>query len=79
MKLPRNLSGDDLSRALRSLGYEASRQTGSHLRLTTKREGEHHVTVPRHNPLRAGTLSAIIGDVATHFNLSREDLLRLLF
>jgi hypothetical protein len=47
--------------------------------LTTKQEGEHQVTVPRHNPLRVGTLSAIIGDVATHFNLSREDVLRLLF
>jgi predicted RNA binding protein YcfA (HicA-like mRNA interferase family) len=36
MKLPRNLSGNDLAQALKKLGYDVTRQTGSHLRLTTK-------------------------------------------
>ncbi len=35
MKLPRDLSGDDLARALQQFGYQPTRQTGSHLRLIT--------------------------------------------
>ena len=55
-RLPRDLPGDDLVRALRRLGYRATRQSGSHMRLTTAEGGEHHVTIPRHDPLRVGTL-----------------------
>lgn len=79
MRLPRGLTGEDLARALRRLGYEVSRQTGSHLRLTTQRKGEHHVTIPRHDPLRVGTLAAILAELARHHGESRDDLLRLLF
>jgi len=75
MKLPRDVSGDDLVKALRALDYEVSRQTGSHLRLTTTQGGEHHVTVPRHSPLRIGTLAAILDDVAEHFKISRDELM----
>jgi predicted RNA binding protein YcfA (HicA-like mRNA interferase family) len=57
MKLPRDVSGSDLAKALRRLGYQVTRQTGSHLRLTTTERGEHHVTIPNHNPLKIGTLS----------------------
>ena len=32
MKLPRNLNGSDLQKALRRLGYEATRQRGAHVR-----------------------------------------------
>ena len=35
MRLPRDLSGNDLAQALRKLGYQVTRQTGSHIRLTT--------------------------------------------
>ncbi|WP_232023789.1 type II toxin-antitoxin system HicA family toxin [Microcystis viridis] len=31
MKLPRDLSSDDLIKKLSELGYEVSRQTGSHI------------------------------------------------
>ena len=65
MKLPRDVSGDQLAHAPRHLGYGVSRQTGSHLRLTTQRCGEHHVTIPRHGAPRVGTLAGILGDVAT--------------
>ena len=47
MKLPRDVSGETLAKALRVLGYEISRQSGSHLRLTTTQHGQHHVTIPR--------------------------------
>ncbi|HEX8708200.1 MAG TPA: type II toxin-antitoxin system HicA family toxin [Pyrinomonadaceae bacterium] len=46
MKLPRDVSGAALAKALAALGYEITRQTGSHLRLTTPEGGEHHVTIP---------------------------------
>ena len=35
MRLPRDLSGDDLAHALRVFGYYITRQTGRHLRLTS--------------------------------------------
>ncbi len=79
MRLPRDLTVDDLARALRVLGYQITRQTGSHMRLTTMQEGEHHVTVPRHNPMRVGTLSGILADVASHFKATRDDIAAKLF
>jgi predicted RNA binding protein YcfA (HicA-like mRNA interferase family) len=79
VKLPRDLSGLALARALEKLGYEATRQSGSHLRLTTMREGEHHLTIPLHDPLKVGTLAAILRDVSTHCGLSRDELLDRLF
>lgn len=79
MKVPRDVSGDDLARALAALGYRVTRQTGSHLRLTTVELGEHHVTIPRHASLRVGTLAAILGDVAQHFGLTKAALAERLF
>lgn len=79
MKLPRDLSGYDLVKALKKLDYEVSHQTGSHIRLTTQENGEHHVTIPAHKPLKIGTLNAILRDVANHFNLTKDDLLMRLF
>ncbi|MBP6602979.1 MAG: type II toxin-antitoxin system HicA family toxin [Verrucomicrobiales bacterium] len=32
MRLPRDITGDDLVKALRTLGYEVTRQKGSHMR-----------------------------------------------
>jgi predicted RNA binding protein YcfA (HicA-like mRNA interferase family) len=79
MRLPRDLSGDDLVKALKVLGYQVTRQTGSHLRLTTMEGGEHHITIPKSNPLRIGTLAGILSDVAEHFEMSREELAKKLF
>ncbi|MDE3068978.1 MAG: type II toxin-antitoxin system HicA family toxin, partial [Verrucomicrobiota bacterium] len=36
MKIPRDVHGDDLVKALRVLGYQFDRQDGSHMRLSTK-------------------------------------------
>jgi predicted RNA binding protein YcfA (HicA-like mRNA interferase family) len=79
MRLPSDLSGSDLAHSLRKIGYSVTRQTGSHLRLTTYEHGEHHLTIPLHSPLRIGTLSAILYDVSTHFKVSREQLFENLF
>jgi predicted RNA binding protein YcfA (HicA-like mRNA interferase family) len=79
MKLPRNLSGSDLEKALRrAFGYEFTRQVGSHRRLTTEVGGEHHITLPTHDPLKPGTLRALLGEVMSHHHLRLEELLERL-
>ena len=80
MKLPRDVSGDDLVRSLRRFGYEITRQTGGHIRLrSTLKGGEHHLTIPAHKQLRVGTLAEILGDVASYLELTRDHLVRELF
>ncbi len=80
MRLPRDVSGDELARRLARLGYAVTRQTGSHLRLTRRTErGEHHLTIPRHPALRVGTLGNVLRDVAGHLGINREELLDKLF
>ena len=79
MKIPRDVHGADLARALRILGYEQVRREGSHIRLTTQLNGTHHVTVPNHQPLKIGTLaSGVLKPVAAHHKLSVEELVRRL-
>ena len=73
MKLPRDLSGETLARRLERLGYRVTRQTGSHLRLSLE-NGEHHLTIPARQPLRVGTLAAILAEVARHHGLSRDQV-----
>jgi predicted RNA binding protein YcfA (HicA-like mRNA interferase family) len=79
VKLPRDLSGTELAKALGRIGYRVSRQTGSHIRLTTDLPTQHHVTIPAHDPLKLGTLSAILGGVAAHQKIDRDILLDRLF
>lgn len=78
MRIPRDLSGADLIKRLNRFGYVISRQTGSHVRLTSQARGEHHITIPNHDPLRIGTLAAILDSVAAHHGLTREALLQRL-
>jgi predicted RNA binding protein YcfA (HicA-like mRNA interferase family) len=79
VRLPRDLSGKELAALLGRYGYEVTQQSGSHMRLTTSREGEHHVTIPDHPSFRVGTLSAILRDVADHLDILRSTLLETLF
>ena len=78
MRLPRDVSGARLIKALRVLGYEISRQSGSHIRISTEENGTHHVTIPNHDPIKLGTFVSILDDVATHHRSSRTDLLKRL-
>lgn len=76
MKIPRDIDASVLVRALRILGYESVRQSGSHIRLTTTMGGTHHVTVPNQRPLKTGTLlGGVLKPVATHHKLTVEELL----
>lgn len=79
MKLPRDLTGKQLVKALEQMGYRTTRQTGSHIRLSCEIAGRHHVTVPSHDPLRVGTLAGILADVAAHHKLTRGNLILKLF
>ena len=79
MKLPRDLSGKDVAQALKRFGYQVTRQTSSHMRLTTHERGEHHITIPTRDPLRVGTLAAVLAEVADHLQLTREEVARQLF
>jgi predicted RNA binding protein YcfA (HicA-like mRNA interferase family) len=75
VKLPRDVSGSDLIKALRKLGYTNPRQKGSHIRVTTKENGEHHEVIPNHNPIKVGTLQGILKSIAAHHHLTIDELL----
>ena len=79
MRLPRDISGFDLAKKLEIYGYRITRQTGSHMRLSTQEKGEHHITIPQHKDLRVGILQAILTDVADHLGMERDELVRILF
>lgn len=75
MKLPRGINARELVSALRSVGYEPLRQSGSHIRLVSQQDGQHHITVPNHNPIKLGTLRGILKVVAVRQKVSLDELL----
>lgn len=75
MRIPRDIDAKDLIKLLARFGYVPIRQTGTHFRLTTTQNGEHHITIPNHSPLRIGTLSSILSEVVQHLGISKEELL----
>ena len=79
MKLPRDISGKELIKALELLGYIVVRQKGSHAYLTSKHDGEHHIAVPLHNPIKLGTLMGILNDVASHNKVTRAEITKKMF
>jgi hypothetical protein len=36
--------------------------------------GQHHITIPNHDPIKLGTLSAIVREIAQHLNLTKEQV-----
>ena len=77
MKLPRDLSGEDLIKHLcKRWEYERVHQVGSHVILQTETPGHHRIAVPDHSPLRVGTLNAILAAIAAHKGVSKEEILR---
>ncbi len=79
MRLPREISGPELVKGLHEFGYRVTRQKGSHIRLTCDFPVQHHITIPNHQSLRIGTLSAVISDVAMHLRIPRQELINRLF
>ena len=78
MKIPRDCRGWQLAKALRVLGYVPTRQSGSHLRVSTERDGQNHETIPMHKAIKPGLLHGILKHVADHHGLTVQELLDLL-
>jgi predicted RNA binding protein YcfA (HicA-like mRNA interferase family) len=77
MKLPRDLSGEDLIAHLsKHWGYAKVHQVGSHVILQTEEPSHHRVAVPAHKPLKIGTLNAILSSIAAHKNVSKQSILK---
>lgn len=68
MKLPRDLSGEAVCRALLRLGFEFRRQTGSHRHYA---KGPLHACVPMHREIRPKTVQSILKQAS----LTLEELL----
>jgi len=68
-----------LAGLLERLGYEVTRQTGSHMGLTKVAEVEHRITVPRHGTLKVGALKSILKGAAQHLGIGRDELIRELW
>ena len=79
MKTPCDVSGKDLVKTLKAYNYEVTGQNGSHIKVTTEQNGQHHVAIPNHNPIKIGTLNGILSEVAKHFGIIKEEVVRVLF
>jgi predicted RNA binding protein YcfA (HicA-like mRNA interferase family) len=67
LKLPRDLSGPEIVRALQRMGFDVHRQRESHIRLV---KGEARVTVPNHGVVNVRTLASILSQAG----ITIEDL-----
>jgi predicted RNA binding protein YcfA (HicA-like mRNA interferase family) len=77
MKLPRDLRGEDLVQHLiRRWAYAKVHQVGSHIILQTEHPSPQRIAVPAHNPLRVGTLNAILAAIASHKTVTKEAILK---
>ena len=76
MKVPRDLSGDELVRLLcNHWDYQFIHQRGSHMILQTEKPSHHRVAVPAHKFVRIGTLNSILRSIAHHKGVDRETIL----
>lgn len=80
MKLPRDISGEQLATILGKYGYHITRQTGSHFRLESVLKGStHRITIPQHDTIKVGTLSSILSDLAFYLEIEKQKLIDDLF
>ena len=77
-KLPRDVSGAHLVKALSRIGYQQVRQTGSHVRMKGGRSGQEPLTIPMHDPIKVGTLGSILDDVVAQTGMTREQVVEVL-
>jgi predicted RNA binding protein YcfA (HicA-like mRNA interferase family) len=79
MKSPRDVSAKELIKLLKIYGYEIVSQRGRHIKITTQQNGEHHLAIPNHDPIKIGTLNAILRQVAEHIEKNKDDIFKELF
>ena len=72
MKLPADLSGEDLVKVLLRVGFVVNRRKGSHI-ILRRAYPYARVVVPDHKAVRSGTLLKILNEAG----LSVERLLKL--
>jgi predicted RNA binding protein YcfA (HicA-like mRNA interferase family) len=73
LKLPSDISGRDLVKALGRVGFVVARQRGSHI-ILRRVEPFSRVVVPDHKHIRVGTLRQILNEA----RLTVEELITLL-
>ncbi len=73
--IPKDITGKELVKRLKLLGYIAIRQNG----VQTEQNGKHSETVPNHDPMKQGTLRIILKNIANHFDLTLDELELILF
>jgi len=79
MKVPRDISANQLIKMLSKIGYSQTKQVGSHIRLTLNKEGNSfHITIPNHNPIKIGTLNNILNDISAQVKISKQELIERL-
>ena len=78
MKIPRDVSASQLIQALSHLEYTVTQQRGSHIRVTTMQDGEHHEVIPNHNPIKVGTLHNILKSIARDHHMTIDELIKKL-
>ncbi|MBI2597002.1 type II toxin-antitoxin system HicA family toxin [Candidatus Daviesbacteria bacterium] len=70
------ISGKEVIKALNKVGFQVSRQKGSHIRLVRiQGKSKQLITVPNHKIIRKGTL---LSGILKPVNLSLEDFKKLL-
>jgi hypothetical protein len=80
MRLPRDTGGEELAVLPGKYEYRITRQTSSHIRLTSGIKGtEHHLTIPRHKSIKVGTLNDILKDIAAYLEIEKQKLIENLF
>jgi len=78
VKLPRNVTGRQLAKALETLGYAATRQRGSHTSIWSPKSRRAPPHLPDHRPIKPGLLNRLLKDVAEHHGMSRDELIEKL-
>jgi predicted RNA binding protein YcfA (HicA-like mRNA interferase family) len=71
-KLPRKISGKDLLKVFRKLGFEVERQRGSHVFL--RHPDGRRLTIPVYDEMPVNLLIWILAEA----NISRDQFLRLI-
>jgi len=65
---------------LKKYDYRITRQTGIHIRLTSKYTNEeHNIPVHAHNPLKIGTLNNILKEVTEYLGIAKDEIIKNLF
>lgn len=75
MKLPRDVSGSKLVKALRRLDYQVVRQRGSHVQLIHRPSNGNRLVIPDHAQLKPGLLGDLLNQVASYHGVTRDELI----